>query len=305
MRELIRQIHPSYEPPGDWEFILHRQDTQFFCRVMMGEFGHLIGTKFVSRATHTLNLNCSPTYAQLDSRSIYDAQTWVLQEYRNNLRGFQNFRIRGAGTGWESGLYGAVLQDVRSIDDREPTDLLAEIRTLERQGSQMLLQTGDVRAADVFWVKALGICDVARASFSFSDRPHPREFNDFPKAFKSHAERWIQLRRQSSNECAIPLIELFYRLITHRLSGALRFIEQGHHLATRYGHAPWHKEVYENFVELCYQDLPMFKFHFDVDWSPQPTDEAQLRSTVVAIHRHLDATNNAVGAYRTIHQRHV
>lgn len=270
---------------------------------MMGEFDAFIGGEFVCGATHTLSLHPPPTYGQHEFKSVHKAQELVLQEYRNNLRGFENFRIRGTSIGWESGLYGAVLQDVRSIDDREPTELLAEIRTLEQEGSQILLRTGDIRAADVSWVKALGICDVARVSLYFSGQPHRWDLDRFPKAFKSHVERWNQLRHQSGNACAIPLVELFYRLMSHRLFGALRFIEQGHHLATRHGHAPFHKEVYVSFVQCCCQKLFCYKFRLGVSrWSPQPSDEAQLDRTVAAIYRLLDATDQAEGAYRKIQQ---
>lgn len=268
---------------------------------MMGEFNFRHGRRFGSRAMHTLNLHCSSTYGQHEFSSVYATQTLVLQQYRNILREMSRFTIRGPSIGWESGLYGVVLQDIRSIDDRQPTELIDDLRSLEQEGSQILLQTGDIEAANVPWVKALGICDVVGTSFQVSFRPHVMEEDHFPTAFKTHVERWIQLRRQHGNECTVPFIELWYKLISNRLSGALRLIEQGHRLAPRDGRALRPKGHYLRFVRDCCGDLRAIKYSFeDSPVSPPPSVHAHLYFTMASIFRLLDATKRALLAYSYI-----
>lgn len=271
----------------------------------MGEFNNRIGQTFGPDATHTLDLRYSPTYGQHEFSSIYSTQTLVLQRYRNILCGIKEFSICGTSLGWENGLYGAILKDIRSIDDREPTNLIDGIRTLEQQGSQVLLQTGDVEAADVFWARALGMFRVVRASFSVSAGRY--DFRDFPfsNGFKKHVERWTRLRRQNGDECVIPFIELLYKLTSLRLSGALRFIEQGHHLVTRHGRAPRAKQDHLDFMFDCFGYVYAFKFFFRHHIrSHQPFEEAQFKLdlTMATIYRLLDATDHAKTAYHIVCQ---
>lgn len=265
------------------KFILHRQDTQFFCRVIMGEFDYHVGQIFGSDATHTLDLHYSPTYGQHESNNVFETQTLLLQKYRSTLRDLTRSSIRGASLGWENGLYGAVLHEIRSIDDREPTELPDDIRTLVHQGSQILLQTGDVKAAVLFWAKALGKFCVAHLSLFYSAIPDFFHYH-WSNAFKWHMKRWIQLRRKNGDDCAIPFIELLYKLTSHRLSGVIRVIEQSHHLATTHGRAPRPRGDYLNFFYSRCSDLFSIRRHFHdtSSWSPQPPEHARMCLTLAA-----------------------
>lgn len=264
---------------------------------MIGNFSYDHRIRFGFRATHTLSLHCPSTYGQHELNSVYATQTLVLQEYRNILRGISPFTIRGPSIGWENGLYGAVLQDIRSIDDRQPTELIDDLRTLEQERSKILLQTGDVEAANVFWVKALGICNVVQTSFFVSTIPNVLERHDFTNDYKTHVERWIQLKHQYGDECAVPFIEIWHKLISDRLSGALHLIEQGHHLAPRDGRALRSKDDYLSFVSTCCKDLRRIRFYFSsVRCSPRPSVEAHFCCTIAIIYRLLDATKQALRA---------
>lgn len=264
----------------------------------MGEFNNRIGQTFGPNATHTLDLRYSPTYGQHEFSSIYSTQTLVLQRYRNILCGIKEFSICGTSLGWENGLYGAILKDIRSIDDREPTNLIDGIRTLEQQGSQVLLHTGDVEAADVFWARALEMFWVVRRSFFFSAGRHGFTDFQFSNGFKKHVERWTRLRRQNGDECVIPFIELLYKLTNHRLSGALRFIEQGHHLVTRHGRAPRAKQDYLDFIFECSAYLCSFRLF--LSGYIQPVEEARFELTVATLYRLLDASDHAKTAYHLV-----
>lgn len=266
----------------------------------MGEFSCYIGKTFGTRATHNLSLHCSSTYGQHEFSSVCAAQTLVLQTYRHILRNLEHTFICGPSIGWENGFYDAVLQDIRSIDDREPTQLLDDIRALEQKGSQILLQTGDVEASDVVWAQAIGRCSIAHLSFMQSIIPNFL-VNHVSTAFETHVQRWIHLRRQHGDGCAVHFLELWHKLIRHRLSGALRFFEQGHHLATRHGHSPRPTNDYLYFFSICCSDLGKITGFFDLAHeSPQPADEAQLCLTAAAILRVLDATDRVQEAYRAV-----
>lgn len=251
----------------------------------MGDFEYRVG-KALARATHTLDLHSSPTYGQHEFSSIDAAQTMVLQQYRQTLRNLKHFVIRGPSIGWETGLYGAALQEIRSIDDREPTDLIDDIRALEQKGSQVFLQTGDVEAADAFWAKAYKKCVVAGYTYGFSCEPEFQD-DDLPKAWTTYIQRWTELRCQHGEECAVPYLELKLKLTRLRLSGILRFFEEGHHLATRYGRVPKRKYQYRNFVLYFFGQLKGMGARSA--WSPPPADEAQLCLTEAAISRLLNA----------------
>lgn len=269
---------------------------------MMGEFDYYNGNRFRFFAVHTLNLHCSSTYGQHEFSSVSATQTLVLQEYRNNLRDISPFTIRGPSIGWENGLYRAVLQDIQSIDDRQPTKLIDDLRSLEQEGSQILLQTGDFEAANVFWVKALGICQVVRSSFCFSAIRDWERYDD-STIFKTHVARWIEMKRQNGNECAVPFIELWYKLISHRLSGALRLIEQGRHLAPRDGRTLRPKDHYLDFVRDCRREVRAIRRSFQVygiHTLPQPSVLAHLCFTEATIHRLLNATTRALVAFKCI-----
>lgn len=233
---------------------------------------------------------------------MYATQTLVLQKYRNILRGFDRFSIHGASLGWENGLYGAVLQDIRSVDDRIPTKLIDDLRRLEQKGSHILLQTGDVEAANVFWAKAMGVFCIAHLSFLQSTVSTSFDTDHSSKAFNTRVEQWTQLRRQDGDECAAPIREISYKLINHRLSGALRFIEQGHHLAKRHGRAPRAKDDYVYFVFYCCEDWDWVNnFTGSDSWSaPQPSEEARFCFAVAVIYRLLDATEWTTEAYRAV-----
>lgn len=265
----------------------------------MGEFICSIGHDD-TEATHNLSLHCSSTYGQHEFSSVYAAQTLVLQKYRHILRDLEHTFICGPSIGWENGTYEAVLQDIRSIDDREPTELLDDIRALEQKGSQILLQTGDVEASDAVWAQAIGRCVIAYLSFMHTIQP-TLWVNHVPKHFETHVQRWIHLRRQHGDGCVVPFLELWHKLIRHRLSGALRFFEQGHHLATRHGHSPRPTDDYVHFFSICCTALCRIMDLFDLaHGSPQPADEAQLCLTAAAILRVLDATDRVQEAYRAV-----
>lgn len=267
---------------------------------MMGDFDCHMGMNFSSIATHTIDLHPAPTYGQHEFNSVYAAQTVVLQKYRQTFRNFEHFYIVGPSIGWETGLYGAVLQDIRSIDDRGPIDLIDDIRALEQKGSQILLQTGDFEAADVLWCKALGKCVIACLSFEDSSRPDLWD-DHVPDASRPHVRRWIRLRRQHGDECAFPFLELWYKLVRNRFSRALHFVEQGHHLATRHGHSPRPTYDYLYFVAIGCDLLREISEFLEVNsWSPQPADEAQLCLTVAAIIRILNITDGVQEAYRAV-----
>lgn len=268
------------------EFILHRQDLEFFCRFMMGDFKSSIGTT-LARATHTLDLHSPPTYGQHEFSSIDAAQTMVLQQYRQTLRNLKHFFIRGPSIGWETGLYGAALQEIRSIDDREPTELIDDIRALEQKGSQVFLRTGDFEAADPFWAEAYRKCGVAGSTSWLSRNPKYQD-DDLSKAWTTYIQRWTQLRRQYGDECAVPYFELKFKLTRHRLSGLLRFLEEGHHLTPRHGLEPKNKYRYLNFVSFFFLNLNGMR-ESPLAWSPRPADEAQLCLTQAAIFRLLNA----------------
>lgn len=265
----------------------------------MGEYDHKT-VCFGTEATHTLSLHCPATYGQHEFTSVYATQTLVLQKYRQILRNLEHTSIVGPSIGWENGLYGAVLQDLRSIDDNEPTELIDDVRVLEQKGSQILLQTGDVEAADVPWSRAFRKCFIALLSFGLSDAPGILGVY-FPNNFKTHINRWIRLRHQHGDECAVTFIELWYKLTRQRLSGALRFFEQGHHLTTRHGRSPRHRDDYLDFATMCCAELQLILILFEVDsWSPPPADEAQFCLTAAAIFRILDATDKVQEAYGAI-----
>lgn len=266
----------------------------------MGEFNYSVSMRFGFYETHTLNLHCSSTYGQHEFNGVYPAQTLVLQTYRNILRGFENFKIQGPSIGWESGVFRSVLEEIRSNDDREPTELIDDIRTLEQEGSRIMLQTGDVNSANKLWTKALGKCDLALRTWRLSQEGDLLDAPDNPdqQAVKTHAKRWIQLRRRNANDCVIPFIELWYKLVGDRLSGTLHFIEHGHHLASAHGCALRPKDDYSRFASTQFSRLPAIKRSFDFDaWSPQPSDEAQSCATVAAIFRLLNATDKAREAF--------
>lgn len=265
---------------------------------MMGEFNIALGVEWGFGGTHTLNLHYSSTYGQHESSSIYATQTLILEKYQSILREFKGFKIYGSSIGWESGLYGAVLQDIRRTDDREPAELIDELHTLEQEGSRILLQTGDVESADESWAKALGICSIADFTFYLSRCGYAREA--FPTVLESHTQRWVQLRRQNGSECAVPFMDLWYKLLTHRLSAALRFIEQSHHGVSRSGRVRRPRKDYLAFAFRCFRGVQDSEFDFDVDWSPQPSDEAQMCLAMAAILRLLDATDEASEAYRAV-----
>lgn len=266
----------------------------------MGEFDRFIGQNFGTRATHTLSLHWFPTYGQHELSTVFATQTLVLQTYRHNIRNLEHTFIRGPSIGWESGLYGAVVQDIRSIDDREPTDLIDDIRALEQKGSRILLQTGDVEASDVVWAKAIARCHVVYLSFRSSIEPVTLEY-DVPKAFEMHVQRWTQLRRPYGDGCAVLFLELWHKLIRHRLSGALRFFEQGHHLATRHGRSPRPTDDYLYFVFTYSSDLKFIDDMFERGrWPAKQADEAQLCVTGAAIIRVLDATDRVQEAYKAV-----
>lgn len=252
------------------------------------------------KSTHTLILRCPPTYAQLEPMSIYEAQMQILLEYRTILHGFEDISIRGPSTGWESGLYTAVLRDIRSI--KELPEFIDDLRDLEREGYEILQQTGDPEAADVSWTRAIAICHVARQTSCISRGSFPISRRELQSnAFKLYNERWVRLRREKGDKCAVPVIELWYKLITKRLSGVLQLIQKGGHLATRHRWAPRPIPHYVNFVSTSYSTSNEIGKYFQVDgWSPRPFEEAQLCFTVATLFRLLDTSAKAATAYATI-----
>ncbi|KAG6358575.1 hypothetical protein INS49_012093 [Diaporthe citri] len=287
----------------EWQFILHKRDVKPFCHALMGKFDIEADRYFGPKSKHTLILHWPPTYAQRESMSIYETQSRILQQYRTILHGFKDISIRGAGTGWETGLYAAVLQDIRSKKD--PPEFFDDIRDLEQEGSEILQQTaGDPEAANVAWTKALGICEIARMTFCLSNESFPAGISRRvleSDAIQLYTERWAQLRRQGGDECVVPIIELQYKLIANRVSGILRFIQKGGHLARSRGWAPPSIREYANLVLHCYTDSGTTGKCFQNDgWSPQPFQEAQLCCTVATIFRLLDASIMAETAFAAI-----
>lgn len=268
----------------------------------MGKFDIDADRHFGPESKHILTLRCPSTYAQRESMSIYETQTRILQKYRTLLHGFSDVFIRGTGTGWETGLYAAVLEDIRSTKDLP--EFIDDIRDLEREGSEILQQTGDTEAANASWVKALAVSDIARMTFCLSNQSFPTSIS--PRVLESntirlYTERWAQLRRQWGDECVVPIIELRYKLITNRVSGILRFIQKGGHLARRCGREPPSIREYATFVSSCYTDSGTTGRYFqNDDWSPRPFEEAQLCCTVATIFRLLDASIKAETAWTAI-----
>lgn len=290
----------------EWQFILHQRDIKPFCHAIMGKFDIEADRHFGPKSRHALILRCPPTYDQRESMSIYETQTRILQRYRTLLNGLKGVSIGGAGTGWETGLYAAVLHDIRSTKDLP--EFIDDIRDLEQEGSEILRQTGDPEAANVAWTKALGICEIAEMTFCLSNESFPTSIP--PRVLQSDAirlyrERWAQLRRQCGDECVVPVIDLHYKLITNRVSGILRFIQKGGHLARTRGRAPLSIREYANFVFICYTDSGWIgKYVQNVGWSPRPFEEAQLCCTVATIFRLLDASINAETAWAAIRRAH-
>lgn len=141
--------------------------------------------------------------------SIYETQTRILQEYQALLHGFKDVSIRGAGTGWETGLYTAVLQDIRSTKDLP--EFIDNIRELEQDGSEILQQTGNFEAANASWVKAIRICEIARTTFWCSTAPSRTgivgktlQSNTYLGNYRLYAERSAQLRRQRATNARSP-----------------------------------------------------------------------------------------------------
>lgn len=67
-----------------------------------------------------------------------------------------------------------------------------------------MLKMGDIEAADVFWTRALTVCDVAQWSFLLSHKYTPGKH--LTKALKSHRARIYELRNQERRECAAPVM---------------------------------------------------------------------------------------------------
>ncbi|KAI7788326.1 hypothetical protein LA080_012393 [Diaporthe eres] len=146
--------------------------------------------------------------------------------------------------------------------------------------------------------------DVARTTFWCSTAPSRtgivgRTLQS--NTYRLYAERWAQLRRQRGNECAFPIIDLWYKLITTRVSGLLRVIQKGGHLARSRGCAPPPIRLYVAFVSNWYADSSTIGRSFRYGaWSPPPFAEAQLLFTVASIFRFLDASMKAATAYAAI-----
>lgn len=253
--------------------------------------------KTALEATHTLILHDPTSYGQNELADVHAIQRFLLQKYRKNFRRFDQLRIRGTSIDWGNGLYETVLQDTRSIGDR-PTNRIDEIRTLEQLGIRILLSTGDLDAANVFWVKALGICDVAFWGFNASCLGIPGE--QLTEAGNWHKARWDQLRSRNGSDCIEPVAELCYKLTSHRLCAALTFIQQGRHLAA--ARAPMRKDEYVSFVQRCYNLLTYPHYSWLKGWSAQPSEEARLCSIKAAIFSLLHATDEFVVVYRAMHQ---
>jgi len=290
---------------GEWDFIIHQRDIKTLCQTLMGKFDIRGESMLGPKSTHILVLHCPPGYAQHECTNLYATQTRVLQQYRSILRGFEDLSISGTSTGWESGLYSATLKDIRSTDGRALVGLIDrfidDLRELEKEGFDILSQTGDFEAADASWVRAIGVCHTARLSFLYSSRPSPTYSER--TSLQSNTEQWAQLIRLNGNACAVPIIEFWYRLISMRLSETLRFIQRGGHLATRHSRAPRPTSSWVSFALLAYRESKMVARFFQVHgWLPQPSEEAQMCCTVAAIFRVLDASDKAVQASTAIYR---
>lgn len=248
----------------------------------MGKFNCAVDCNLGPKSTHTLILHCPQGYAQNECASVYWAQTRMLQDYRSILRCFEDVSIHGSSTGWESGLYSATLEDIRSIDGMVVGRFIEDVHHLEKEGLDAILQTGDFEAADASWVKALGVCYVARASFNCSRSSLPTFYKG--TSIESNTVWWCQLRRESGNACAVLIIECWYRLTRIRLSEVIRLVQRDNHLTDKYG---WTLLRFVRVLWIESENL-MSSFKLDDGWSPPPYEEVQWCLTVATIYRLLD-----------------
>lgn len=247
----------------------------------MGKFNYDVEKALGPKSTHTLIFPGARGYAQHECTSVYWAETQVLQEYRSTLSGFEDISILGSNTGWESGLYFATLKDIRSIDRKVAGGFIENLRHLEKEGLDSMLQTRDFEAADASWVKALGVCRAAKLSFNFSRTSLPT--SDERNSVESNAAWWGQLGREGGNAYAVLIIEFWYRLIKTRLSEVIRLIERGDHLATKHGRAPRSTSDLVEFVDRLFREVESLTSSFELgnDWSPPPREYHELRFTAM------------------------
>lgn len=283
-------------------FIIHQRDIKCFCHALMGKFHYHAENILGPKSTHTLMLHCPLGYAQHECTSFHWAQTRILEEYRSIFRGFEDVSILGTSNGWQSGLYQATLKDIRSTNGRSIGGFIDDLRHLGKEGLDTLLQTGDFEAADASWVKALGMCRMAKVSFNFSGITLPRYYERTNIAYM--AEWWSQLRQANGNACAVPIMEFWHRLNSIRLSEVLRLIQRRDHLVAKHGRPPKSARYFVPFVRARYHESMSLVRFFKLDdgWVPPPLEEAWMCFAVAASFRLLDASDEASMAATAIYR---
>jgi hypothetical protein len=291
---------PDPNVGGDnWEFIIHRQYIETFCQTLMGNSDIYAESMLGSRSTHILDLHCPPGYGQdLFAKELRVTQTLVLAQYRKILRGFEDVSLRGASAGWVDKSYVATLKDIQSTNEKTPAayvrDLVSEIRGLEKEGFDILSQTGNLEAADACWVRARGMCHNARVCFAYAPNMAPSYLAG--TSIESNVRKWTRLMEVHGEKCIFPVVECWYRLNLIRLEQALRLIQRGGHLARRNGQEPnlagWRIFTMRTYRELRNVRTGVFYLRAGV-WMPQAADEVRFCCTVASIIQHLDDARNA------------
>ncbi|POS80994.1 hypothetical protein DHEL01_v200622 [Diaporthe helianthi] len=164
---------------------------------------------------------------------------------------------------------------------------MEDLHALEKEGLEILMQTGGLEAADASWMKARGICQEAADSFEDSFTA-PRPYYERTRR-ASNAQKWAQLRRVHGNACAAPIINFWHRLSLIRVSEVLRLVQRGGHLAIRHGRGPIRSSDLGHFVGYVWKDSYCLGMFFSLhDWEPQPSEEIQIGCAVAAVLRLLD-----------------
>lgn len=141
---------------------------------------------------------------------------------------------------------------------------------------------------------------MARSSFRDAFRPPKPNYERTRRA--SDTQKWAQLRRVQGNNCALPIIDFWHRLLVIRVSEVLRFIQRGGHLATRHGRGPMDSSKLASFVSNSWWESRTLQSEFGLEeWEGPLSDVIQMCCTVAAVLRLLDDRSRIATANDAIH----